>query len=276
MSNHPDVKQVDERVGVEPTSAVSNSRNLVGAVLKAVNLVEAFQGGQPELTLTELTRRTGYPTPTVHRLLATLEHAGWLSRGRSGGYLLSIHMAEIARHVLSNIDLRDEALREMQTLTRQTGETSYLMVREAHHAVCIERVESYNMVRIMSTDVGSVLPLYVGASPLALLAHQPPDEIDLLLGTQPFQSPRGITMTPDEVKNRMAKIRIQGFSLSVEEMIPGIASIGAPIFDAEGKVAAGISIGGLASTLTGERMDEFILAVRETGNRISQNVGHTA
>jgi DNA-binding IclR family transcriptional regulator len=77
------------------------------------------------------------------------------------------------------------------------------------------------------------------------------------------------------VKTRLAKIRTQGFALSVEEMIPGISSIGAPVFDAEGKVVAGVSIGGLSSTLTGERKDEFVAAVRETGRRISQNVGHT-
>jgi DNA-binding IclR family transcriptional regulator len=253
----------------------AEQRNLVGAVLKAVVLIESFLGGRSELTLTELAQRSGYPTPTAHRLLATLESAGWVTRGPSGGYRLSLHMAEIGRHVLSGIDLRECALSPMQELTQRTGETAYLVVREADHAVCIDRMESYNMVRVMSWDVGSVLPLYAGAAPLALLAFTPPEDRARLLGDGPLEPPLGVPVRPEEVEARLVTIRTKGFSVSSEETIPGIASFGAPVFADNGKVVAGISVGGLASTMMiRDRVDTLAEAVRKAGQAISIAMGY--
>lgn len=252
----------------------NDQRNLVGSVLKAIVLVESFLGGRKELTLTELAQRSGYPAPTAHRLLATLESAGWVSRGATGGYQLSLHMAEISRHVLSGINLRDCALSPMHELTQRTGETAYLVVREADHAVCVERVESYTMVRVMSWDVGSVLPMYAGAAPLALLAFTPAAERARLLQSGPLEPPIGVPMQVDEVEARLATIREVGSSVSSEETIPGIASVGAPIFARDGGIAGAVSVGGLTSTMIGERTDSLAEAVRNAGREISAAMGY--
>jgi DNA-binding IclR family transcriptional regulator len=251
----------------------NDQRNLVGSVLKAIVLIESFLGGQKELTLSELGQRSGYPAPTVHRLLATLEAAGWVSRGPAGGYQLSLHLAEISRHVLSGLNLRDAAHAPMQDLTKRTGETSYLVVREADHAVCVERVESYTMVRVMSWDVGSVLPLYAGAAPLALLAFTPAAERERLLHSGPLEAPIGTMMKAAEVEKRLAHIRQVGSSISAEETIPGIASVGAPIFGRDGEIVGAVSVGGMAATITGDRIDSISAAVREAGQEISAAMG---
>ena len=109
---------MDVPLGSTSTAQLSQATAATSCSTKSV---AAFLGGPTELTLTELARRTGYPTPTVHRLLATLEHAGWVSRGRAGGYLLTLHIAELARHVLAGINLRDQALTAMQDLSQRTG-----------------------------------------------------------------------------------------------------------------------------------------------------------
>lgn len=248
-------------------------RNLVAAVIKSVAVVEAFLGRPGELSLTEIVNVTGFPAPTVHRLLATLEYAGWVTRTNHSGYALSLHIAEIARHVLSGINLRDQALSPMQELTQRTGETAYLVVREANHVVCIERVESYNMVRVMSWDVGSVLPLYAGGAALALLAFTPARERAALLGPGPLDPPMGGPRSVEDVEQRLSQFREQGYSVSSEETIPGIASIGAPVFSADGTVAAAVSIGGLSSTMMGERLPLLAAAVSDAGRTISGRMG---
>ena len=61
---------------------------VVESVLRAVRLLECFRTGEPELSLSELVRRSGYSKSTAHRLLSTLQVAGWLERAdppRSGG-----------------------------------------------------------------------------------------------------------------------------------------------------------------------------------------------
>jgi DNA-binding IclR family transcriptional regulator len=264
----------DWTVRYAPPVKSPEQRHLVGSLLKGIALVEAFLGGPTELTLSELTRRTGYPTPTVHRLLATLEHAGWIQRGANGGYQLSLRLTEVSRHVLAGINLRDQALGVLQQLTRQTRETAYLVVRQADHAVCVERVESYTMVRIMSWDVGSILPLYAGGAPLALLAFQPVAERERLLHTGPLEPPLGNPLSPEEVDARLAEFRAQGWTVSAEETIPGIASVGAPVFGPDGQVTAAISVGGLSSSIMGARLKEISSAVVDAGRTVSQSLGY--
>lgn len=249
-------------------------RKLVGAVLKVVDLIEIFPGGPNELSLTELTARTGFPMPTVHRLLATLEHARWVQRGPNGGYCLSLRLVEIAKHVLAGIDLREQAYALMHDLTLKCGETSYLVVREADRAVCVERVDSDNMVRIMSMGVGSSLPMWAGAGPLALLAYQGAEESDRVLTATPMQKPTGGELSVPEVQQRLAVIREHGYSTSTEDWIQGISSIGAPIFGADGKILAAISVGGLTSVMMGLRTEMIIQAVVSAAEAISRRLGY--
>lgn len=251
-----------------------DQRKLVQSVLKSIELVEAFLGGPRELSLTDLVKQTGLPMPTVHRLLGTLEYAGWIAHGDGGGYVLSLRIAELARHVLAGINLRDQALPVMQALTKTTGETSYLVVREANHAVCIERVESYNMVRVMAWDVGSVLPLYAGAGPLSLLAFLPDDERDKILGHGELDLPIGTITTRDDVEQKLESVRQHGVSISSEETIPGITSVGAPILDRTGQVIAAFSVGGMSAAILGARREDLTSALLDAGLEISRRLGY--
>lgn len=253
-----------------------DQRKLVQSVLKGIELIESFLGGPRERSLTDLVKLTGLPMPTVHRLLGTLEYGGWVDRGAGGGYVLSLRIAELARHVLAGINLRDQALPVMQTLTKSTGETSYLVVRESNHAVCIERVESYNMVRVMAWDVGSVLPLYAGAGPLSLLAYQSRAEREQILGQGDLELPIGTSTTTQEVELKLESIRQQGFSISSEETIPGITSVGAPIVDRSGQVIASFSVGGMSTAILGERCEALTTALLDAGLELSRRLGYQA
>ena len=45
------------------------------------------------------------------------------------------------------------------------------------------------------------------------------------------------------MRDRLATIRREGFSISLGETVPGAAGIAAPIFNADGSVTAGLLIG---------------------------------
>jgi DNA-binding IclR family transcriptional regulator len=261
------------KYGDRPPHDAPDRRRIVSSVLKSVDLVCAFVGEHREHTLTELAGKVGLPVPTAHRLLATLEFAGWVERDHHGRYRLSLRLAEIARDVLAKVDLREIASADMRELSNQTGETAYIVVREGDHAVCVERVESYNRVRVMSWDIGNVLPLYAGAAPLAILAFQEAAERHRILHAGALEPPIGGTLDPEEVEERLATIRSNRYAISVDETIPGIASIGAPIFRGDGTVAGAISIGGVASTMMGDRLPQLTAAILTASRTISAKLG---
>ena len=58
--------------------------------------IKAFQAEHPELTLSEISRRSGLPLTTTHRLVRELSAWGALERGADGRYHIGLHLWEIA------------------------------------------------------------------------------------------------------------------------------------------------------------------------------------
>jgi IclR family transcriptional regulator, KDG regulon repressor len=247
----------------------------VGSVLKAAQLVEALAGREGDVSLGELARATGQPVASTYRMVMTLEHAGWMVRGDEGGYRLSLRLAQVASGALSGGGMRAKARPIMARLTAQTGETSYLALRDGDHVTCLERVESSTLVRLMTWDVGKTLPLNRGAASLALLAHLTGQEASLAaarLGGAPEGAGEHEARDGD-LAARLARIRQDGYSVSIEEVTPGVASVGAAIFDASAEVTGAVSVGGLAPSIR-DRITEIAPAVRSAAESISRMLGY--
>jgi DNA-binding IclR family transcriptional regulator len=157
--------------GVEPGHV------LVGSVLRALRLLDLFERGRPEMSLTELVRRSGYSKSTTYRLLVTLEHAGWLERSPRGAFRLTIKPFQVGSILVDSLELRREAGPIMARIAGELDETVYLVVADGTRAVCLERIDTGQGVRVTDLYVGGSQPLHLGAAPHALLAF---DEDTLL------------------------------------------------------------------------------------------------
>jgi DNA-binding IclR family transcriptional regulator len=67
-----------------------------------------------------------------------------------------------------------------------------------------------------------------------------------------------------------------GYSVSDEDVTPGIASLGAPVFDYTGQVRAAVSIGGMRQFLLEEIRDEAVELLVNGAREISAALGYTA
>lgn len=263
-----------DRPAVEPASGRRSGAH-VGSVLKAVQLVEALAGRDGDVSLSELARAVGQPVASTYRMVMTLEHAGWMVRGDEGGYRLSVRLAQVACGALSGMSMRAKARPVMARLTAATGETSYLALRDgaSDHVTCVERVESSTLVRLMTWDVGKSLPLNRGATSLAILAHLSGPEADgAVARVSSVAVPKAAG--DGDLPARLARIRRDGYSVSIEEVTPGVGSVGAAIFDPAGEVTAAISVGGLAPSIR-ERIGDIAPQVRAAAEAISAAIGYT-
>jgi DNA-binding IclR family transcriptional regulator len=152
---------------------------------------------------------------------------------------------------MSRFNERQAALPVMERLHEETEETVYLVVRRGFEAVCIERIEG-RRVQILGTRLGDAVPLHVGATPRILLAYEPHDFWEDYLARGNFQAftPRTPT-TRDELLPLLQAILTDGYAVSDGDITPGIAAIGAPIFDHTGAIRAAISVSGIRSELLG-------------------------
>jgi DNA-binding IclR family transcriptional regulator len=239
----------------------------VGAVLAALE-----RAG--ELTAAELATATGEPLSSIYRLLRSLTGIGWLDKGvRRGGYRLGLHFLTVGSALEDSIDIREAALPALRHLVAETGATSFLCIRRAGRAVCVERLEG-TTVRSLALELGNSLPLYSGAAPRALLAYLPPAEQLTVLRDMVLQPGDPGRPSPAAILADAERSRAAGYTVSDEDVTPGIAALGAPVFDHAGNLAAAISISGLQSQILGDRAAKNIALITAAAAAVSGALGN--
>jgi DNA-binding IclR family transcriptional regulator len=174
-----------------------------------------------------------------------MEQIGLLDRNADGTYGLGLRLMELGSLVEARLDLPRIADPVLRQLRQDLDQTSFLTVRHGFVATCIDRVAGTN-VDVLSLRLGGALPLYCGAGPRVLLAQLSPSELDTYLTQAPFAPLTPHTLTSaKQLRADILRTRADGHTLSMEDVTPGVAAIGAAVTDAAGQVVAAISVAGL-------------------------------
>jgi DNA-binding IclR family transcriptional regulator len=219
--------------------------NPIRALAKAVHLLEHL-AEEREATPRRLAELLEEPRTTTYRLLRSLEALDLVEPGsQPGSYRLGWKLMRLGAAVVERLDERQAALPVMEHVHERVGETVFLLVRRGWDAVCIERLEGLR-VQSLALRLGGSLPLHAGAGPRALLAWEPREVWEEYAASGWLEALTERTpATRAELFRELEATRKQGYAVSDEDVTPGIASLGAPIFDYTGNVRAALSIGGL-------------------------------
>lgn len=182
----------------------------VGVLDKAVAVLDALADGP--LALAELVPATGLSRATAHRLATALEAHGLVRRDAEGRFALGVRLVALGRAAAEGVPLATAARPALEALRDATGESVQLYVRDADRRVCVAALESPHGLRTI-VPLGASLPLDVGSGGRVLAD--------------------GWSPSPG-----------RGWAASVGEREPGVASVSAPVRDAEGAVVAAVSVSG--------------------------------
>lgn len=226
-----------------------------GGIARSFALLRLLgESGPAGVRLTELSARAGLPRPTAHRMLRSLAAEGAVTfDARSKRYTLGLGLFLLAAQAGNALGLRSLARPTLLRLTASLGETLFLLVHNGYDAVCIERTAGPLPIRSFTGDIGGRVPLGIGQGANAILAFLPPAEQDeIIRHNMPRMREFG---GPDEATLRaeLAQVRRDGYCGGASGLIPGMAGVGAPVLDHEGRAVAAISIGTTMDRLTAER-----------------------
>jgi len=208
---------------------------------KVLAILDAFTKGTTELNLTQLSRASGLPLPTVHRLAGELVSWGGLQRDQHGVYRVGERLWEVGSLTPQRASLREIAIPYMGDLYEATHENVQLAVLQDHDALFVEKLSGLHSVPIV-TRVGGRLPLHATGVGKVLLAYAPESFVDEVLAAGlPRLTPHTI-VDPEELRVVLVEVRRNGYALTREEMTLGSVSVAAPIFGPEGRVVGAMSL----------------------------------
>ena len=243
---------------------------------KSLDLLYSFEAHHPERSLFQISRNLGFPPSTVRRLLKVMMSRRLIQQdGTTKLYRLGPGLFYLAAVAREGLEIRSIALPVMERLRDLTGENAVLHELRDGKRVCIEKVESKEVLRD-TLRVGDQFPAHAGASGKALLAYLPPEELrNYLKATHGLKAltPRTIT-EPKKLAAELTRIKKRGFAFSCgERVMDGLCAISAPIFDSEGRAPYSVTITLTPFRLQAKGRAKLVELVKKCAHEISLKLG---
>jgi DNA-binding IclR family transcriptional regulator len=246
------------------------------SILRVLQVFERLSTCPEGQTLAQLCRALALPKTTLFTMLKVLESAGYLAQTQ-GVYRLGQAAAALGASMARtpSADFPECAKGILQRLSQRSGETVFLaaLTRDRKRCKYVATAESDNWLRY-SVKLGSHKPSYATGTGRAMLAYLPDSELKALLDDVRFER-----ITPGTVSSRRAlvaglkEVRRRGVSTVDSGTVAGVTSVAAPIFGADGQVAAALSIGGPTARI-GLHLRTVEAAVRGGAAEISRLLGY--
>ena len=242
-------------------------------VVRSMEILNLFIDKE-ELSFQEIIDLSGIPKTSVYRMLMSLEEMNFLEKGTDSKYRLGLLFLRFGNLVSGRLDIRKIAYPIMHDLHNDVKEAINLIVKNGDEAIYIEKIDTYQKVRLY-TAVGRSSPLYAGACSRVILSNLPSSEIDTYVESIDLKSfAKGTITDKESLIKSISQAQNNGYTISHSELENHTSAIAAPIFDHTGEVIAGISIAGIEANYQGENMTIFVAKVKEAAQEISKRLGH--
>ena len=250
-----------------PNAALKHRIPVIDRMMDVLGQIERHDDG---VTIRELVSQLKLPRTTIYRILNSLQSHSVVRRDEDGAYHLGRRLLALAAHVAasaSRTDILTAATPVLEALSSELGEGSKLSVIDDEGVLVLAAAQGRRPYAL-SVAPGQRMPLHAGAASKVLLAYQDEEAIDRFL-SRPLvgYTPRTIT-DPRRLRSELTRIRRLGWSQDKGESGPSILAFAAPVFYADGSLAAAVSVPFLLGT-EASRMEEIRLATIAGGKKIT-------
>lgn len=240
--------------------------------LRLFALLEVIALWQQPFALQDLVAQTGWPKPTVHRMLQQLEAAGLLQREGDGRrYASGVRLRRLAENLLlhgTRYGARHAVLRH---LVDEVGESCNLTALAGSEVIYLDRVETAAPLRFY-LQPGSRVPVHCSASGKILLSQFSPAERARMLRNAPLQAYTPKTITEfDRLEAEIERAKRDGYAIDDEEFLPGLVCV-AVLVPAAGGARSNLCVAAQAPVmrLTPRQAPQLLPPLRRAAESLSR------
>ena len=255
-----------------PPADGERAEYFVQSVERALAVIKTFTADDPDLTLSEIARRTGMTRAAARRFVLTLADLGYLGVVDRRFHLRPT-VLELGHTYLSVLSLPQAATPHLTALSGRLHETTSLAVLDGDEIVYVARIGPRRVISSGLT-VGTRLPAYLTSHGRIQLAHLPDDLLEDYLSRVHLEPRTAQTVTdPAVLRRRLLDARAQGWALVDQELEEGVTSIAVPVRDGTGSVVASTNVGTHSRRLSAATLRDVALEpLQETARQIERDI----
>ena len=230
----------------------------VPAVDRAARIMLMLGTRTREMTLAEIASATGYHKSSVHKILVTLCHHGFLDRDETTKrYSLGVALVRCGQAALNNLHINHSTKSYLKELADYSGETANFAILNGTSIVIVDAIEPQIELRV-SPPIGTMDSVINKSNGKAVLAFLPESLVIKIIKREGLPANTKNSITSVKVyRNELAAVRERGYATDYEEFQEGVRAVSAPVFNAEGQVTATLSIVGPAFRMTKDKMQLY-------------------
>ena len=248
---------------------------IIQSVKRATDIISLFSSSQTSLGVTQIAASLGLNKATVWGLVTTLEQQGFLQQNPDTlKYGVGPKLFELGMVYVGSLEINAKASRLVHGLASRTGLNARIGIWDGG-GVLITLMALPKTEDSLSHQIGPRVPAYCSGIGKALLAYLEPGELQSYLQeTELVRHTRTTIVVLEKLLMDLEETRQRGYSISSEEMIPGLAALGAPIFGKTKQLVGAISISYSPASFSKKNLDKLADDLLGTAAEISQKMGY--
>lgn len=242
-------------------------------LLKGLQVLEYVVAQTGPVRSIQLASDLGLVRSNAHRVLKTLEHAGYITKDPDTRHFrASLKLWEMGSEIINRLDLRQCTAPFLQALAHETGESVHLSMLDGVEVVYIDKIDSPQPIGAY-TRTGGRAPAYCVATGKALLAERTEDELRPVLKNLKAYSSHTITQ-PKALISDLYDTRERGYSINKGEWRDTVWGFAAVIRDYRNTPIAAVGVSGPEFRLSSsENIVKMGTTVRKYALKISHVLG---
>jgi IclR family pca regulon transcriptional regulator len=250
--------------------AYTGDPNFMTSLARGLIVIQAFTQQSPQMTISQLSIKTGLSRAAVRRCLYTLTKLGFAGAEDGSRYSLRPRMLTLSHTYTTSNTLAAAAQPILERMSAALRESFSVATLDGEDIVYIARTQ-VNRVMAVDLHIGSRLPAYCTSMGRVLLAYLPAEQLEHYLAK--------VVLTPHTTRtvNSIEKLRLilrnvrrNGYALVDQEYEVGLRSLAVPVYSSSGRVVATVNLSGNAPRLSVlEMQSRFLTPLRNAASELS-------
>lgn len=247
------------------TDEGKKAKSAVPAVEKALDVLELLTERPAGLTMNEIVDALGRTMGEIYRVVVYLTERGYLQQSaETSRYSVTLKLFELSHRHDPTERLIHGALPLLERIAARTSQSCHLGVLNRENVLVLTSVQS-PLPAGYAVRTGALFPVSQTSSGHVILAFSPEDVQERHLARQPEPDRKAL-------RDRLARIRQNGFEDTPSTMIAGVRNLCVPVFDTRG-VTAAITSGFIGQLGEAASAEDTLATIRIAALELSRTLG---